>query len=640
MGTLLWLFLFFIKRELRLEEIKLKNLRLLFKFMEGKKLLYLGALISIGLATIFTLLNPLVLRIAIDSIIEDQPLEMPGWVVNIIKLLGGKGLLLNNLWILGIVIVLFTVLRGLFLYFKGKWAAVAAESMAKKMREALYDHLQHLSFEYHVQSETGDLIQRCTSDLETIRRFLALQFVEIGRAIFMVGIISYVLFSLNQRLAFVALIVVPFVFLFAVVFFLKIKKAFKLSDEAEASMSTVLQENLTGVRVVRAFARQQHEVEKFDEKNVEYRDLTYRLIYLLAWYWGSSDLLSLLQIGLVLVLGSYWAATGVITLGTLVVFTTYEGMLLWPVRQMGRILTDMGKMFVSLERIGEILDQPREEINKDGLKPDISGEMEFENVSFSYKGEEQPVLKDISFDVKKGQTVALLGPTGSGKSSLVYLLAGLYDYNTGSIKIDGHEINNINKKWLRDNVGLVLQEPFLFARSIKENISLAQDDTRETKIFEAARTAAVHDVILEFDDKYETFVGEQGVSLSGGQKQRVAIARTLLKDPPILVFDDSLSAVDTETDAAIREALQERNDDITTFIISHRVTTLAEADLILVLEEGEIVQQGSHRELLKQPGMYERIWKIQNSLEEEMKRDSEIDSGLDKVNDFEQRGVN
>ena len=598
--------------------------------MKGKKLLYLGALLSIGLATVFTLLNPLVLRIAIDSIIGDQPLEMPQWVINIIEMLGGKGLLLNNLWIVGLVIVFFTVLRGIFLYFKGKWAAVAAESMAKKMRGVLYDHLQHLSFEYHVKSETGDLIQRCTSDLETIRRFLALQFVEIGRALFMVGIISYVLFSLNVKLAIVAMAVVPFVFIFAVIFFLKIKKAFKLSDEAEARMSTVLQENLTGVRVVRAFANQQHEVEKFDEKNQEYRDLTYRLIYLLAWYWGSSDLFCLLQIGSVLVLGSYWAATGTITLGTLVVFITYEGMLLWPVRQMGRILTDMGKMFVSLERIGEILDHPREEINEEGLKPDIAGDIEFKDVSFSYEDENEPVLNNISFRVKEGQTVALLGPTGSGKSSLVYLLAGLYDYSSGSIKIDGNELKDINKKWLRDKVGLVLQEPFLFARSIKENISLAREDARDTEVTEAARTAAVHDVILEFDDKYDTFVGERGVSLSGGQKQRIAIARTLVKDPPVLIFDDSLSAVDTETDAAIREALQEQSVDITTFIISHRVTTLAEADLILVLEDGEIVQQGTHEELLEQPGMYERIWKIQNSLEEEMIRE--------KMN-IKQRGV-
>ena len=601
----------------------MKNMKLLLKFMKGKKLLYLGSLLSIGVATVFTLLNPLVLRVAIDNIIGGKEFEAAPWVINIINRFGGREFFLESLWILTILLVILTGLRGLFLYFQGKWAAVAAESVAENIRDTLYDHLQHLPFSYHVKSETGDLIQRCTSDLETIRRFLAMQLVEVGRAIFMVAIIAYVLFSLNFKLALISMAVVPIVFFFAVIFFMKIKKAFKLSDEAEAEMSTVLQENLTGVRVVRAFTRQKHEVEKFDKKNLKHRDLTYRLIYLLAWYWGLSDLICMFQIGSVLVFGSYWAATGTITLGTLVVFTTYEGMLLWPVRQMGRILTDMGKMFVSLERIGEILAEEREELNEEGLKKEIKGKIEFEDVSFAYEGQEE-VLKNISFEVEKGETLAILGSTGSGKSTLLYLLAGLYDYDQGKINIDGHEITEYNKKYLRDQVGLVLQEPFLFARSMKENIGIAVEEADDAKIFEAARRAAIHDVILNFDEEYETFVGERGVSLSGGQKQRVAIARTLIKEPPILLFDDSLSAVDTETDAAIRQELKERNKNVTTIIISHRVTTLAEADKILVMEDGEIVQRGTHQELIKREGMYKRVWKIQNSLELEMKNEREV----------------
>lgn len=601
----------------------MKNMKLLLRFMKGKKLLYLGSLLSIGVATVFTLLNPLVLRVAIDNIIGGKEFEAAPWVINIINRFGGREFFLESLWILAILLVILTGLRGLFLYFKGKWAAVAAESVAENIRDTLYDHLQHLPFSYHVKSETGDLIQRCTSDLETVRRFLAMQLVEVGRAIFMVAIIAYVLFSLNFKLALISMAVVPIVFFFAVIFFMKIKRAFKRSDEAEAEMSTVLQENLTGVRVVRAFTRQKHEVEKFDKKNLKHRDLTYRLIYLLAWYWGLSDLICMFQIGAVLVFGSYWAATGTITLGTLVVFTTYEGMLLWPVRQMGRILTDMGKMFVSLERIGEILAEEREELNEEGLKKEIKGKIEFEDVSFAYEGQEE-VLKNISFEVEKGETLAILGSTGSGKSTLLYLLAGLYDYDHGKIKIDGHEITEYNKKYLRDQVGLVLQEPFLFARSMKENIGIAVEEADDAKIFEAARRAAIHDVILNFDEEYETFVGERGVSLSGGQKQRVAIARTLIKEPPILLFDDSLSAVDTETDAAIRQELKERNKNVTTIIISHRVTTLAEADKILVMEDGEIVQRGTHQELIKREGMYKRVWKIQNSLELDMKNEREV----------------
>ena len=601
----------------------MKNLKLLFKFMKGKKLLYLGSILSIGIATVFTLLNPLVLRIAIDNIIGGQEFEAAPWLIQIINIFGGRKFFLESLWILAFILVIFTSLRGLFLYFKGKWAAVAAESVAKNMRETLYDHLQHLPFSYHGRFETGDLIQRCTSDLETIRRFLAVQLVEIGRAIFMVAIIAYVLFSLNVKLALISMAVVPLVLIFAIVFFMKIKKAFKLSDEAEAEMSTVLQENLTGVRVVRAFTKQSYEVEKFDKKNVKHRDLTFRLISLLAWYWGISDLICMLQIGAVLVFGSYWAATGTITLGTLVVFTTYEGMLLWPVRQMGRILTDMGKMFVSLERIGEILDEKKEDLNEKGFSEKIKGEIEFEDVCFSYE-EDEEILKNISFKAKAGETVAILGSTGSGKSTLLYLLAGLYDYEKGSIKIDGKEITDYNKKSLRSQLGLVLQEPFLFARSMKDNIGIAVSDASDSTIFEAARTAAIHDVILNFDNEYETFVGERGVSLSGGQKQRVAIARTLVKKPPVLLFDDSLSAVDTETDAAIRKELKEVNEDITTIIISHRVTTLAEADKILVMEDGKIVQEGKHQELIKKDGMYKKVWKIQNSFGSEVGFEKEI----------------
>ncbi|EOC99510.1 ABC transporter ATP-binding protein [Caldisalinibacter kiritimatiensis] len=595
-------------------------LRLLWKFMKGNRLIYLGAVISIGLAIFFSILNPLVLRVTIDSIIGNEPLDVPEWIENIIYNLGGKTVLMHNLWICAACLVFLTLLRGVFLYYKGKWSAKASESITKNIRETLYNHIQHLPYDYHVKAETGDLIQRCTSDVDTIRRFLAVQLVEIGRAIFMISIASIIMFSLNVKMAFIALTVVPIIFVFSAVFFMKVQKAFKISDEAEARMSTVLQENFNGVRVVRAFGRQKYEIDKFDERNSEYKKVTYRLIKLLAYYWSLSDVLCLSQIGLVVVLGTYWAATGTITMGTLVVFTSYEGMLLWPVRQLGRILSDLGKMMVSLRRIDEILSEPVEKPKKCEIKPNIEGNISFKNVSFEYE-EGRPVLKNISFDVKKGQTVALMGQTGSGKSSLIHLLARLYDYQSGSIKIDGVELKNIDKKWIRKNIGIVLQEPFLFSRTIKENISLARHEADETEVIEAARVAAIHDVILDYDKGYETPVGERGVTLSGGQKQRIAIARTIINDSPILIFDDSLSAVDTETDAAIRKALKERKKDVTTFIISHRVSTLSEADLIIVLDKGKIVQSGTHDELIEQPGLYKRVWAIQNALEEDFEQE-------------------
>ncbi|HUX22672.1 MAG TPA: ABC transporter ATP-binding protein, partial [Spirochaetia bacterium] len=347
------------------------------------------------------------------------------------------------------------------------------------------------------------------------------------------------------------------------------------------------------------------------------RDLTYRLIQMLAVYWASSDLICLLQIGTVLILGGYLSATGVITLGTMVVFFTYIGRLLWPVRQMGRILTDMGKTSVSIDRINAILDEPEEVDEGRRLKPPIAGRVVFDNVSFSYDGSTNVVSK-ISFTAEPGETVAILGPTGSGKSTIVHLLPRLYDYTSGRIEIDGIDIRDIDLHWIREQVGIVLQEPFLFNKTLRQNISLARENAAEEQISNAVTISALHDVIAGFEKGFETPVGEGGVTLSGGQKQRVAIARALVKDPPVLIFDDSLSAVDTETDTHIRQALAKRHRRATTFIISHRVTTLADADKILVVDNGKIVQEGTHSELLGQEGLYRRVWGIQSALEAEL----------------------
>ncbi|MGO1527252.1 MAG: ABC transporter ATP-binding protein [Senegalia sp. (in: firmicutes)] len=596
----------------------MKELKLLWKFMKGSKLLYLAAIVSIGLATFASIINPLVLKFSIDSVIGDKDIEAPDIIKNIIENIGGIEVFENNLWILALILIILTIIQGIFLYTKGKWSNTAAESISKNIREKLYDHIQNLPYTYHVRAETGDLIQRSTSDIDTIRKFLAIQFVEIGRAVFMILFISIIMFSLNIKMTLVSMAVVPIIFAFSVGFFLKVKKIFRLSDESEAELSTVLQENLNGVRVVRAFSKEKFEIDKFEEKNERYRYLTYKLIKLLAGYWALSDLLSLIQIGLVLVLGVYWTVLGDISLGTLVVFTTYEGMLLWPVRQLGRILTDLGKSLVSLERIGEVLDNPIEKEEEGELTPEIEGNIEFKNVSFSYEDEEK-ILKNISFEVKRGETVAIMGKTGSGKSSLVHLLARLYDYDSGSIKIDGIELKNIKKRWMRKNVGLVLQEPFLFSRSIKENIGISNLKAKDNDIRESARIAAIHNVILGFNKGYDTTVGEKGVTLSGGQKQRIAIARTIINNSPILVFDDSLSAVDTETDLAIRRALISRKKNITTFIISHRITTVSEADKIIILEDGKIVESGTHLELLEREGLYKRVFNIQSGINTKQK---------------------
>ncbi|MFA7412266.1 MAG: ABC transporter ATP-binding protein [Tissierellaceae bacterium] len=592
----------------------MKDFKKMLKFMEGFKLVYLLGILAVLISQLFTTLSPLVLQTTIDSVIGEEAIDS-GMVSFAIDFLGGKDFLKENLWIIGLVLIAIAVLRGLFLFFKNTLSSKAAENSAKKIRDDLYDHIQRLPYEYHVKSETGELIQRCTSDVDTIRRFLAIQLVEVAGSLFMLIFILTIIFNINVKMALASILVLPITFLFSFVFFTKIKKAFEASDEAEARMTTTLQENLTGMRVVKAFSRQKHELEKFDIRNREYQDLTFKLIKDLSIYWSASDLLSMIQVGLVVVYGTYLSYRGQLSLGSFMAFVSYINMMVWPVRQMGRTLTDMGKAFVSLKRIEEILAEPIEVLHESRDMPKIKGNIEFENVSFWYE-ENKKVLWNISFDVRVGQTIALIGPTGSGKSSLVHLLPRLYDYNQGSIKIDGLELKSIDKAWIRKNVGLVLQEPFLYAKTIRENIRLANPKLKDKKVIDAAKIASIHEDIKSFEEGYETLVGERGVSLSGGQKQRMAIARTIINDCPIVIFDDSLSAVDTETDISIRKALARRRNKSTTIIISHRISTVAEADLILVIDKGEIIQRGSHEELINKEGLYKRVYTIQNSLDE------------------------
>ncbi len=588
----------------------MKSIRILWNYMAHNRLLYLGAILSVALASLARISTPLVIRITIDNIIGGQPLAAPLLIRSFVENIG------QALWVPGIVLVVITALRGLFMFLRSRLAAEVSENIAKNLRDRVYDHIQHLPYKYHKEADTGDLMQRCTSDVETIRRFLGVQLVEMGHSLFMVIFITWVMLRADLRMTIISLMSLPIIFTFAVVFFLKVKKAFQETDEAEAELTTVLQENLTGIRVVRAFANQKYEVERFDAKNTVYRDKVYHLIWLLACYWSASDLMAFLQIGIVLVAGAYYTAVGQISIGTMVLFGTYIGMLVWPVRQMGRILTDMGKALVSAERLQEILDEPRENLVENHRQPPIKGNIVFDNVSFGYEPG-QPVLENVSFSVEAGQTVAILGHTGSGKSSLVHLLARLYEYESGSITIDGVELNTIDKKWIRKHVAVVSQEPFLFAKTIRENITLASGEVSDDELHNVCRQAAIHDVILGFDQGYDTLVGERGVSVSGGQRQRIAIARALVTNSPILIFDDSLSAVDTETDLAIRNALEKRSKQATTFLISHRAASLSKADLILVLENGRIVQRGTHAELMAMPGPYARTWEIQNALEAE-----------------------
>lgn len=579
---------------------------------------FLWALIATIMMVIIGFLTPLLLSEIVDSILGSEPFTMPDFLMNPINALGGRDFLRQNLWIPALALILMNVVNGVFTFIKGRSSAIASENIARKLRNDLYRHLQHLPFAYHVKAQAGELIQRCTSDVDTIRRFLAVQVMEVVNTVLMVVIAMSILLPRSVPITLYSLILVPPLFCFATWFFKMVHKSFEVADEADGVLNAVLQENLSGVRVVRAFGQQEREVEKFDRVNNDLRKKNLRLNELLAIYWGGGDAISMTQTLLTLVVCIIYACNGWITVGTLIVFTSTLGMLLFPIRQLGRTLSDAGKAMVSMKRVQAILHEEAEPDEPNALKPDLHGDIVFDHVSFAYPDNNVPVLRDVSFTIPAGKTAAVLGGTGSGKSTMMYLLQRLYTPTSGKITIGGVDIQQIDRKYLRAHVGLILQEPFLYSKSIRENVGITAPEQEAERIEHAADIASASGFIAKADKGWETVVGERGVTLSGGQKQRIAIARTLLKDNNILIFDDSLSAVDTETDAQIRAALRHEQKDVTTLIISHRVTTLSQADLILVLENGQITQQGTHAELCSQPGLYQRINSIQNALEEEL----------------------
>lgn len=575
---------------------------------KGKLLL---AIIVIMIYTSLMLVSPLLFSFMIDNVINLLPIDNPV-LKGFSDLLGGVETIRNNLWIGALMVIGVNVLIGLFFYLRGRLNASLAESISKNIKDSLYEHLSYLPYAYHVKSQSGDLIQRCTSDVDQIRRVFASQIAELVYAVTMTFVALFVLFSINSSLALIATISMPIIFIFAFVFFIKMQHAFLASDEAEGAMSNVIQENLAATRVVKAFNREYYETEVFDKKNREFYDKTIRMNNLLGLYWGVSDFICLMQILIVILVGIQYANNGQITVGNFFVFISYEGMILWPIRQVGRILSDIGKVSVSLGRLLEVLNEPAEDVES-GLKPEIKGNIEFKDVHFHYEDEED-VLKGLTLNIKAGQTVAIIGPTGSGKSTIVHLLCRLYDYQSGEILLDGIPLRQIAKHHVRANVGIVLQEPFLYSKSIYENIATVKPEATMEEVQQAAQIAHIDHVIKDFDLGYRTLVGEKGVTLSGGQKQRVAIARTVINNAPILIFDDSLSAVDTETDAAIRQALKQRSREVTTIIITQRVSASEHADVIFIIDQGRVVQSGSHQELLAQDGLYRRIYDIQSQM--------------------------
>ncbi len=605
------------------------QLHVIWSLLRGHRLRYAGALGCLVLVTMFNYGVPLVGSATIDYAVAGKAVGpgTPVLIAGLLHLLGGAGSLRAHLWLAPLAMVLLSAAGGLFSYLKGWQASLASDGIARRLKDELYDHLNHLPARYHDRADTGDLVQRCTSDVETVRQFLAAQVMEIGNALILGATALPLLLSLSVPMTLVSFALIGPITLYAYFYFRQVKHVFKSVDEAEGALTAVIQENLTGIRVVRAFARQEFERGKFAVPNSRYRDRSLRLMRLMSWYWSISDLVALSQIGLTLLVGAHWIAEGRLTVGMLFAFLSYLGIMLWPVRQMGRILTDLGKTSVALTRIGEIRAVPRE--SEPAAQPSLialplSGRITVRDLHFHHATDQLAVdgrgaLNGISFDVAPGESLAILGPSGAGKSTLMHLLLRLYDYSAGSIQLDGRELASLPRPWVRGQIGVVMQEPFLFSKTLRDNLRLGRGDAPDNEIEAAARAASIHDTILSFAEGYATVIGERGITLSGGQRQRVAIARAVLKRPPLLILDDAMSAIDAETEALILSALQERRGRATTLVIAHRLSTLAHADRVIVLDHGRIIQTGTHAELAAQDGLYRRLWQIQTSVETDYK---------------------
>ena len=572
----------------------------------------LGLLMSL-FSQVFNALIPQIVRVTVDSVLGTEKPQLPAALAGALPIEALRAdPAMALVWAAGAV-VLFAVLRGFAIFGQRIFLARGSEGFVKGIRDELFSHLQRLPFAWHTAHQTGEMIQRCTSDVEVVRTFVCTQLVEVIRTVILVAVYLYAMFSMNVKLSLVSLAFIPVVALSSGLFYGRIAARFKVADEAEGELTTMVQENLTGVRVVRAFGRESFELGKFNEKNDRFSELWIKLGRVLAVYWASGTLLTCLQVMVILILGVVEAVRGELTLGGFLAFVSYNSTLAWPVRSLGRVLADMSKAGVSMDRVAYILRAEEERELPGAAEAPMDGDIVFSHVSFGYEGQE--VLRDVSFTVPAGSTFAILGGTGSGKSTLVHLLDRLYDLGEGQgeITIGGRDIRLIERGYLRRNIGLVLQEPFLFSRTIRENIAAPRPGAEEAEIRRAAAIACVDEAVSEFPDGYDTLVGERGVTLSGGQKQRVAIARMLISGAPVMVFDDSLSAVDSETDAKIRAALRESLGRATVILISHRITTLMQAERILVLENGQVSDIGTHEELISRPGIYREIYDIQMS---------------------------
>ncbi len=584
---------------------KIKGVVEMFDFVKDYKTLYIGSLVLMAVMCIIANVNPVIIRYIIDNVFKQSDYSI------FIRLLIGLSMFAFGL----------RVIMAITRFISQKFTVRSAHKASRDIKDKVYNHLMHLPFSYYDKNKTGEIISICTSDINNVTRTFATINAQLVRIVVTFIPAFIIMLYMNWQLALISIATFPITIIMSLIFFGMESRAYETYQEQEAKVSAVVQENLTGVRVVKAFARQEFEEKKFELENSEKYAKGKKLMSIHALFWPVTDVIGTIQICTSLVIGSIMTLSGTITLGTIVAFVQYLFMIIWPMKILGRMTVELGKASVSWKRINKILHTASEDIHK-GIETDkkLRGEIEFKDVTFEYEND-LPIIKDFNLKIKAGEKVALIGHTGSGKTTIINLLSGFYPIKKGEVLVDGISINEYARAYLNDQIGLIHQEGFLFSKTIKENIAFARKDAEDNAVIEAAKRADIHDNIMNFPDGYETKVGEKGVTLSGGQKQRVTIARTILKDPAILILDDSLSAVDTETEARIQSALDEVMEDRTSIIIGHRITSIMKADKIIVLEDGNIAQQGTHNELIQQDGIYKSIFDIQSKIEEEIEKE-------------------
>lgn len=587
----------------------MKDIKLFWRVMGKNRFTYFISMLSTIFIQIFSGITPVIIMVSVDSIIGNKPLKYSA-LGDVVSLMGGREFLRDNIYLLGLLIILFNAVSCIFIFFRNFYSNYATENIIFDLRNKIYNKFLRMDISCFSEYNAGDLIQRSTSDIETLRKLFAIQLVNVFGSVATIVLVVIIMSLINIKFALVCLSICLLIGILSYVFYGKISRLFAKTDEAESDLVVIIKEILFNFRVIKAFNIEKFIFDKFEEKNSKFNSMQNIFMKTFANFRAINDFLTFLQVAIVLVFGGYETIVGRMNFGDLIAFVIYLNMIIWPIRQLGQLLSDMAKAKVSISRIYEILDLKEEDYEKGRTDINFNGEIEFKNVSF--KIDDNLILDDINFKLEGGKSLGIIGSTGSGKSSIVNLLIGLFSPTNGDIYIDNVNVNELNKKKIREKIASVLQDSELFNLSIIDNINITNNILNKELVYNCARISSIHDEILSFTSGYETVIVDNGNNLSGGQKQRISIARSLMKDFDILVLDDTLSAVDMDTDAKIKASLNSIEKKPTSIIIAHRISTISSCDEIIVMDKGRIVERGTHDELLKLNGVYNKIHELQS----------------------------